>query len=328
MLRRDDHSLRGAGVSNEAPRELVARAGAGDRRALARSLTLLERGSPELAEAIAEARGAARRRAHRIGFTGPPGAGKSTLIADQAARFLAAGHRVGILAVDPTSAITGGAILGDRVRMSAVAGDAAVFVRSFAARQQPGGLAETIGEAADLIAIAGFDRVLIETVGTGQGEIGVAGVVDTVVVVLVPEAGDLVQAMKAGLTEIGDVIAINKADRPGAEGFAAEIRAALELRSTAEPLPAVILTSSESGAGLAELAAELERLATHPAAAGERRRRAIRAHLLTLVAAHLERQLDQNGRSELDQAVEQVAVQGAEPRRVARELWAKLTARP
>jgi LAO/AO transport system kinase len=312
----------------DSDRELVTRAIAGDRRALARALTLLERGSPELALALASARASARPRAHRIGFTGPPGAGKSTLIADQAARLRVEGHRVGILAVDPTSAFTGGAILGDRVRMSVVAGDPEVFVRSFAARQQPGGLSETIGEAADLVALAGFDRVLIETVGIGQGDVGVAAVVDTVVVVLVPEAGDLVQGMKAGLVEIGDVIVINKADRPGAEAFAAEIRAALELRTPAEPIPAVLLTSAETGAGLAELAAAIEHLAAQPRAAGDRRRRAVRAHLLSLVAAHMERQFSTEDGSELEQAVDQVARDGREARQVARELWAKLIARP
>jgi LAO/AO transport system kinase len=305
---------------------LVTLAVAGDRRALAQALTLLERGTPEISEAMAGAIASSPAPARRIGFTGPPGAGKSTLIAEVAARFRARQLKVGILAVDPSSAFTGGAVLGDRVRMSALAGDPGVFVRSFAARGQPGGLAEAISEAADLLALAGYERVLIETIGVGQGDVGVAGIAQTVVVVFVPEAGDAVQSLKAGLIEIGDVLVVNKADRPGAEAFAAEIGAALALGATSAPAPPVLLTSTTSGAGLDELHLAIEQHG-EPSAVGDRRRRAIRAHLLSLLAAQMERSFAGDERLELERAVDEVAAGRRPPRRAAVELWARLRSR-
>jgi LAO/AO transport system kinase len=303
---------------------LVARARGGERQALARALTRLEAGDADMATAIAAAATSAPR-GRRVGFTGPPGAGKSTLIAAVAARLRSQGATVAILAVDPSSAFSGGAVLGDRVRMSALAGDPGVFVRSFAARGQSGGLAAAISEAADLVALAGFEWVLIETVGVGQGEIGVAGVVSAVVLVLVPEAGDEVQSLKAGLVEIADVIAVNKADRPGADALAADLRAALELRAATESPPPVLLTSASTGDGLdALMSAIAAAAAADPAQAGERRRRAIRAHLLSLVAAEVEREFLRAERSALDEAVEDVARGRRQPRRVAVELLAKL----
>ncbi len=170
-------------------------------------------------------------RARRVGFTGPPGAGKSSLVAVAATSYRSAAERVGVIAVDPTSPYSGGALLGDRIRMNDIATDPGVFIRSMATRGSLGGLATTTKEVVDVMDAFGFDRVLIETVGVGQTELEITGAADTVVVVLVPESGDAIQAMKAGLMEIGDVFVVNKADRPGSSRVVKEIRQALHLRA-------------------------------------------------------------------------------------------------
>jgi LAO/AO transport system kinase len=307
---------------------LAARIQEGDRRALGRGLTLLEDGAPAAAGALASLAFPAASGAVRIGFTGPPGAGKSTLIAEVAKRLRRRGRKVGILAVDPTSPFTGGALLGDRVRMHAVAADPGVFVRSMAARGHRGGLAASVAESADVLAFAGYDRILVETVGSGQSEVAVAGAVDLVVVVLVPEAGDAVQSMKAGPIEIGDVLLVNKADRPGADGLATELRAALELMVHEGAPPPVILTDATSGAGVEELVETLEALAatasTPGVATGPRRRQAIRAHLLALLAALLERRAAIELAPDLERAVADLAAGRITPRAAATKLAAKL----
>jgi len=169
-------------------------------------------------------------RAHRIGVTGPPGAGKSTLASKLALHYRAGGETVGIVAVDPSSPFTGGALLGDRIRMNNISTDPGVFIRSMATRGALGGLATTTKEVADLLDAFGYERVVLETVGVGQSELEIAGTADTSVVVLVPESGDSIQAMKAGLMEIADVFVINKADRPGADRLAQELEVMLHMR--------------------------------------------------------------------------------------------------
>ncbi len=166
-------------------------------------------------------------RAHLVGITGPPGAGKSTLVAALLAEVRAAGRPVAVVAVDPSSPITGGALLGDRVRMQSYAGDGDVFIRSMASRGHAGGLAATTTAAAAVLDAAGFDLVLIETVGTGQSEVEVAAAADTTVVLEAPEMGDEVQAIKAGLLEVADLVVVNKGDKPGAQRTAAQLRAML-----------------------------------------------------------------------------------------------------
>jgi LAO/AO transport system kinase len=170
-------------------------------------------------------------RAHRIGITGPPGAGKSTLIERLVAGYRSARLTVGVLAVDPSSPFTGGALLGDRIRMERSTLDPGVFIRSMASRGSLGGMATTTGEVADVMDAFGFDRIIIETVGVGQSELDVIRVADTTVVVLVPESGDGIQVMKAGLMEIADVFVVNKADRPGADRLRQELEVALGVRS-------------------------------------------------------------------------------------------------
>jgi len=207
-------------------RELTEAAIAGDRRALARLLTAVENRTP-VAEAALRTLYPMAGRAHLVGITGPPGAGKSTLVAALIAEVRAHGRTVGVVAVDPSSPITGGALLGDRVRMQAYASDRDVFIRSMAARGHAGGLASTSAAAAAVLDACGFDMVLLETVGTGQSEVEVAAAADTTVVLEAPEMGDEVQAIKAGLLEVADIVVVNKGDRPGAQRTASQLRAML-----------------------------------------------------------------------------------------------------
>ncbi len=225
-------------------RKLVSDAVSGDRRALARLITALEAGGPE-ALALLEALHPHADDGYVIGVTGPPGSGKSTLVGRLTALYRAQDREVGVLAVDPTSPYTGGAVLGDRVRMQAHSLDPGVFVRSLATRGALGGLPRVIGSAARALDAAGLSPVLVETAGVGQTELAVMDAADTVVVVLVPESGDAVQMLKAGLLEIADVFVVNKADREGAEALAADLEAVLGLVETnADWRPPILLTEA------------------------------------------------------------------------------------
>ena len=225
-------------------RKLVSDAVSGDRRALARLITALEAGGPN-ALALLEALHPHVGDGYVIGVTGPPGSGKSTLVGRLTALYRAQGREVGVLAVDPTSPYTGGAVLGDRVRMQAHSLDPGVFVRSLATRGALGGLPRVIGSAARALDAAGLSPVIIETAGVGQTELAVMDAADTVVVVLVPESGDAVQMLKAGLLEIADVFVVNKADREGAEALAADLEAVLGLVETdADRRPPILLTEA------------------------------------------------------------------------------------
>ncbi len=238
---------------------LFERALAGDRVALARAISLVEN-EAESADAILEAAFPRTGKGLRIGITGPPGAGKSTLTARLARAYREAGEPVAIVAVDPTSPFSGGAVLGDRVRMWELAGDPGVFIRSMASRGSLGGLASATSDVCDVLEAVGFGRILIETVGVGQSELEVAETADTTLVVLVPESGDAVQALKAGLMEIGDVFAINKADREGAERAAHAVRSMLHLGAHRDGWePPVVLTVAQDGTGVAELVLTLGR---------------------------------------------------------------------
>ncbi len=223
----------------------------GDARALARALTVVENdpaGAADLLRALGTAGGA---RAHRVGVTGPPGVGKSTLVAALAAAWRLLGKRIGILAVDPTSPFSGGALLGDRIRMGALAGDANVFIRSLASRGAYGGLSAAADDAADVLDAAGFDPVVTETVGVGQAEIEIARAADTTVLVLAPGQGDEIQAMKAGLLEVADILVVNQADRRDADRFVHALEAAFDLR--AGPRPPILETIASKGEGVGEV---------------------------------------------------------------------------
>ena len=250
--------------------DLAAAAVAGDRRALARLLTAVENRTP-VAETAMRRLYPRAGRAHLVGITGPPGSGKSTLVAALIERVRAAGRSVGVVAVDPSSPITGGALLGDRVRMQAYAGDGDVFIRSMASRGHAGGLASTSTAAAAVMDASGFDLILIETVGTGQSEVEVAAAADTTVVLEAPEMGDEVQAIKAGLLEVADLVVVNKGDRPGALRTASQLRAMLVAGASPKvgagegndrprpKRPDVLVTTASTGEGVDELLVALDR---------------------------------------------------------------------
>jgi LAO/AO transport system kinase len=276
------------------PEDLLSGAVGGDRASLARVLSLVERGggpARAVARAVAGALDGRGERAYTVGITGSPGAGKSTLTSALIDVVRARGERVAVLAVDPSSPFTGGAILGDRVRMGDHALDDAVFVRSMATRGHLGGLAVAAPEAVRVLGSAGFHWVLVETVGVGQVEVEVAGQTDTTVVVVNPGWGDAVQAAKAGLTEIADVFVVNKADRPGAAEAEADLRRVLELSGAAGSWrPPILRTTATRGEGVAGVWEAVRRHRDEQAASGgldERRRRRAADEITRLVGARL-----------------------------------------
>ena len=256
-------------TASDRGRELADRARDGDRRALARLLTEVEDRS-HVGEAALRILYPLAGRAHLVGVTGAPGAGKSTLVAALVGEARKAGRPAAVVAIDPSSPITGGAILGDRVRMQAYAGDRDVFIRSMASRGHAGGLATATVAAAAVLDAVGFPLVFIETVGTGQSEVEVAAIADTTVVVQAPEMGDEVQAIKAGLLEVADIVVVNKGDRPGAQRAAAQLRAMLTVgaqhdraaAAAGRPTPKrpdVMLATATTGEGVSALLAALDR---------------------------------------------------------------------
>jgi LAO/AO transport system kinase len=231
------------------PSALVAAAASGDRRALARLITLIEEDGPGAGEALRAAFDLAKP-AYRIGITGAPGAGKSTLTDGLIRVIRATGDRVAALAVDPTSPFTGGAVLGDRVRMQDHVLDPGVYIRSMATRGHLGGLSAAAPKALLALEAAGYPWVLVETVGVGQDEVEVTASTDTVVVVVTPGWGDGIQAAKAGILEIGDVFVVNKSDRPGAAETAADLRAMLALAPAGDWVPPIVETVASKGIGI------------------------------------------------------------------------------
>jgi LAO/AO transport system kinase len=240
--------------------DLVERLLDGDRRALSRAITLVESADPGSRVVLRQIYPYTGR-AHIVGVTGAPGAGKSTLVGALAREFRRRGRTVGIVAVDPSSPFTGGALLGDRIRMQELAGDSGVFIRSMASRGHLGGLAQATGDVVKLLDAAGFAMVLVETVGAGQSEVEVASAAHTAIVVEAPGMGDDIQAIKAGILEIADILVVNKADLPGAERRVAQLEAMLSMgysEAKAAWRPPVLRTVAAQGQGVAELAAVVE----------------------------------------------------------------------
>ena len=244
----------------------------GDVLSISRALTAIEDRAPEAEDLLRELFPGTGR-AYRVGITGAPGTGKSTLVDRLAGHYRREHLQVGILAVDPSSPFTGGAILGDRVRMQGHAQDEGVFIRSMATRGFLGGLAQATADAALLLDAAGKDFVLVETVGVGQGEVDIVRLADCTVVVLIPGMGDDVQNLKAGVMEIGDVFVLNKADRPGAERFEQQLRAILGLVPERDGWrPPVVRTIATENAGIRELAAAIEAFRKHHESRADSRR--------------------------------------------------------
>lgn len=316
------------------PERLWPAAAAGDRRALGRLLSLIEAGGTQAIE-VAEMARPSVAPDQVVGITGAPGAGKSTLTAGVVRHARRDGERVGVLAVDPTSPITGGAILGDRVRMQDHAGDRGVFIRSMATRGHLGGLSLAVPGAVRLLAAAGYRTVVIETVGVGQVEVEVAGAADTTVVVVNPGWGDSVQVAKAGLLEVGDLFVVNKADRPGAAEARRDLAAMLDLDPASGErgwTPPVLLASATSGEGLAEIWEALGRHRRYLADSGEGHRRRS-ARLVGELDATLARRLSAGiqrlgGGAAYREAVDDVLAGRSDPASAADRLLAATGAHP
>jgi GTPase len=308
-------------------RQAIEKARAGDARALARLISLVENAAPELrpvAKALAPLAGQAR----VVGLTGAPGVGKSTLTAALVRAYRERGQRVAVLAVDPTSPFSGGALLGDRVRMQEHATDPDVFIRSMATRGHLGGLAEAAPQALRVLDAAGFGVLLVETVGVGQAEVEVASLADTTLVAVAPGMGDAVQAAKAGILEVGDVFVVNKADKPGAQETVRDLRGMIAMahRTAADWKPPIVTTVAVSGEGIGDLAAKVD---AHWAwldssGQGEARRRARAEEEITAIAlAELRRRVGGlPGDSRLDELAAQVAAGKLDPFTAADELIA------
>ena len=267
---------------------LLEAAVSGDVRALGKALSVIEDGTPELTELLSGLPDSGS--ALLIGVTGPPGVGKSTTTGALISEYRSKDLRVAVLAVDPSSPVTGGALLGDRIRMQEHALDEGVFIRSMSSRGQLGGLSSATQAAAKVLDAVGFDVIIVETVGVGQSEVDVVNAVDTVVLVLAPGAGDGVQAAKAGILEIADIYVVNKADRDGAEGVVRELRSMIGLGSNSQAswTPEIVTTTATTGQGLADLVLAISKHHDWAVASGDRALRSVERAKLNLRRAVLD----------------------------------------
>ncbi len=305
----------------------IERALSGDARALARLVSLVEDGAPEL-RPVMKALAPYTGRARVIGLTGAPGVGKSTVTAALVSAYRERGLRVGVLAVDPTSPFSGGALLGDRVRMQDHAADPGVFIRSMASRGHLGGLSAATPQALRVLDAAGFGVVLVETVGVGQAEVEIASLADTTLVLVAPGMGDAIQAAKAGILEVADIFVVNKCDKPGAQETVRDLRTmiAMAQRHAGDWKPPIVMATATAGDGIADLAAAVDEHWSWLGSSGERdRRRRARAReevAAIAVAALRERMGGLPGGSRLDSLAARVAAGELDPYSAADELVA------
>jgi LAO/AO transport system kinase len=311
-------------VAQKTEESLAERLVAGDKRALARAITLIENDDPagwELVREVFPRTG----RARIVGLTGPPGVGKSTLIGALTAEMRKADRQVAVLSIDPSSPFTRGALLGDRIRLSDHFLDQGVFIRSMASRGALGGLSEATLQAALLMDASGKDDVFIETVGVGQAEIDIVDHGDTIVLVLMPGSGDSIQALKAGVMEIPDVIVVNKSDHPMTDTMIREIRGVLSLGPATSWRVPIIKTEAAKGEGVAELAEKITEHREHIEAEGtleERRARNLRNEVLELAASRMRRRLDEAvaDDSSIRELLDRVVKREIDPASAAKEL--------
>jgi LAO/AO transport system kinase len=301
---------------------------AADKRALARAITLVENSDPLAYELVRELYGDTGR-AYAVGVTGPPGVGKSSLISALVRHVRSAGRTVGVVSVDPSSPFTQGALLGDRIRLSDHFLDPEVFIRSMGTRGHLGGVAEATLQAMLILDAAGKNLVFLETVGTGQSEVEVAGIADTVVLVLMPGSGDSIQALKAGIMEIPDVIAINKQDHPAAKTMLNEVRSILALDHESDWHPPIVLTEALREEGIGDLWEKIAEHRSHLEGEGrlsERRRRNLAGEVFSVASAraksHLEHRVAED--PELRRLLEAVQNRELDPLTAAREIMEKV----
>ncbi|HKI79313.1 MAG TPA: methylmalonyl Co-A mutase-associated GTPase MeaB [Ignavibacteriaceae bacterium] len=296
-----------------------------DRRSVARSISIVEKNNQDSAELLKQIFPNVGN-AYRIGITGPPGAGKSTITNQLTKFFRDMNKTVGIIAVDPTSPFTGGALLGDRVRMSDIGQDKGVFIRSMATRGSLGGLSKKAIDAADVLDAAGYDFIMLETVGVGQSELDIAQAADTTIVVLVPESGDAVQAMKAGLMEIADFFVLNKSDRPGSQQAAAALKTILSMRDHDENswMPNIIKSVASENKGIPEINDEINRHYEYLKKSNKfiiNREKRMKVRIKEIVEEKLSKELWSEGReNSLNLSLEKVITGNYSPYHIAEEI--------